>query len=291
LRYQGLVAGLAGRASEAEALLREGARDNRAAGAVGWALRCELDRAALLEAADPPSARPLRESVARDAEARGLGGLLAEARTALRAHALSAPGARPPAGPSFCRHGDRWAIDYGGARLRLRDRKGLRYLAQLLAQEGNDVSVLELAASEGERGDGDGERRGPERRASTTAAGREPALDPALRASIARRLEDLDADLEAETWNDLGRAAQIRLAREALAQELAGAVGRAGHERSDTPAERARQSVTKAIKGAIRLIAAEHPELGRHLDSTIHTGLLCRYEPDPFRPREWRVER
>ena len=56
------------------------------------------------------------------------------------------------------------------------------------------------------------------------------------------------------------------------------------------PNERARQSVTKAIRGAIRKVADNHAPLGRYLSNTIRTGITCCFDPDPGRPLSWCVE-
>jgi hypothetical protein len=67
-------------------------------------------------------------------------------------------------------------------------------------------------------------------------------------------------------------------------------VGLGGRERRiGDPADRARQSVTKAIKAAIARIGDEHEELGRHLRAQVRTGFFCRYEIDEGHPLEWRV--
>jgi len=54
-------------------------------------------------------------------------------------------------------------------------------------------------------------------------------------------------------------------------------------------AERARLSVSRAIKAALSQIADKHPALARHLSSTIRTGLFCCYRPDPGRPVAWQL--
>ena len=59
-------------------------------------------------------------------------------------------------------------------------------------------------------------------------------------------------------------------------------VGGDARLREDAAAlERARQSITIAIRVAQRKISASDPALGRHLASTIHTGKLCVYTPGP----------
>ena len=53
--------------------------------------------------------------------------------------------------------------------------------------------------------------------------------------------------------------------------------------------ERARLSVTRAIRRAQARIVACHPSLGRHLDTTIRTGTYCAYVPDSRVPITWDV--
>jgi hypothetical protein len=60
-----------------------------------------------------------------------------------------------------------------------------------------------------------------------------------------------------------------------------------GGDSSD--AERARVNVTRALRGAIRRIAAHDPELGRELGEAIRTGTAPRYEPRPLDRTYWRV--
>jgi len=52
-------------------------------------------------------------------------------------------------------------------------------------------------------------------------------------------------------------------------------------------AERARLRVTRALHGTLGRIAACHAALGRHLASTVHTGRVCAYVPDPRVPIVW----
>jgi hypothetical protein len=46
------------------------------------------------------------------------------------------------------------------------------------------------------------------------------------------------------------------------------------------PAEKARTAVTWRIRNAIKKIGQAHPELGRHLEVSIRTGIFCVYAPD-----------
>ena len=49
----------------------------------------------------------------------------------------------------------------------------------------------------------------------------------------------------------------------------------------------ARASVSKAVRSAVRRLAEQHPDLGRHLALAVHTGTFCRYDPDPSAPVTW----
>jgi hypothetical protein len=104
-------------------------------------------------------------------------------------------------------------------------------------------------------------------------------------------MTELADDLrEAEEWNDLERAAVTQAEIDALAEELSRAVGLGGRDRKAVSvAERARVNATKAIRGAIKKIAEQHPSLGHHLDASVRTGTYCSYEPDPSRPLTWKL--
>jgi hypothetical protein len=52
--------------------------------------------------------------------------------------------------------------------------------------------------------------------------------------------------------------------------------------------ERARVTVAKNLKSAIRAISAVHAGLGAHLEATIRCGYRCSYRPDPRVPIAWR---
>ena len=76
-----------------------------------------------------------------------------------------------------------------------------------------------------------------------------------------------------------------------LTSQLSAAVGLGGRaRRAGDPNEKARQSVTKAIRGTIRRVADQHEPLGRYLSNTIRTGITCCFDPDPGRPLSWQVE-
>jgi hypothetical protein len=130
----------------------------------------------------------------------------------------------------FRREGEYWTVGYEGAVVRLRDAKGLRHLARLLAQPGREFHVVELEAAHrrpavaavgppGRAGAGELQVR-----PDLVDAG--PLLDATAKAAYQARLTELGAELEeAEGGNDPARATRARAERDFLVAELARAVG------------------------------------------------------------------
>src|SRR5262249_52698384 len=54
--------------------------------------------------------------------------------------------AQSASGAVFCREGEYWTLAFEGRVVRLKDAKGLHYIAHLLRHPGNDFHVCELAA-------------------------------------------------------------------------------------------------------------------------------------------------
>jgi hypothetical protein len=107
-------------------------------------------------------------------------------------------------------------------------------------------------------------------------------LDRAALVAYRRRLAELDDELaDARAGSDLARRQRTTDEREVLLAELRRATRPGGRPRplGTTAAERARKAVSARIRDAIRRITAALPELGRHLDRTVRTGITCRYEP------------
>jgi eukaryotic-like serine/threonine-protein kinase len=190
----------------------------------------------------------------------------------------------------FGRDGDFWTIAYEGKTMRLRDLKGLRYIALLLTSPGADVHALELvAAAEGLPAHTRPAGLADDGLRSSRPAGLDPLLDPRAREEYRGRLEELRVDLDqAQRFHDDERAARLGLEIDALVEELARSAGLGGRDRpSSSPAERARVSVTKAIRTAIKLIELESPSLAKHLSASIRTGRFCSYAPPGEAPPRW----
>jgi tetratricopeptide (TPR) repeat protein len=227
-------------------------------------------------------------------QAAAAAGSLGMARVAGEVAALRrAPaGAVPPAdgGELFRREGEYWTVRYQGSVVRLRDAKGLRHLARLLAHPGREFHATDLEAADAQAApSGPAGREELVVRADLGDAG--ALLDAEAKAAYRARVEELRAELdEAERFNDPVRAAQARSELDFLVAELARAVGLGGRDRrAASHAERARLNATRAIRSAIANLARADPSLGRHLEATVRTGRYCSYTPDPRAPIAWEL--
>src|SRR3954454_6049954 len=191
---------------------------------------------------------------------------------------------------TFRREGDYWSVVFEGRTVRVRDLKGIRYLARLLAEPGRELHVLDLAAAESGRVDG--AASGPAAGLPRSGPGDAGAmLDARAKDAYRRRLAEIEDDLEqARALEDAEREAQADAERDFLVRELSRAVGLGGRDRrAASTSERARVSVTRAVRQAMARVGEHHPELGEHFDRTIRTGTYCAYVPDPHAPAAWRL--
>ena len=258
-RILGLLAETAGRLEEARHLLTEALAMDARIGADLWAAHDRFHLGRLLGSDQPERAASLLEVAANEARRMGLRRL--EAKVA---------GHRDTA--LFRRDGSGWVITYEGRVVRLPDRRGFEWLRRLVAQPGKEISALDLV------GGGSWDRP--------------PVFDDRAKEQYRRRLGELDRVLEeAEQYNDLARAEQARLERDALVDELARGVGLGGRDRpAGADTERARVNVTRAVRRALTELEGAHPALAKHLSATIRTGLACSYTPDPRNAPRWRVD-
>lgn len=301
-RGLGVMAATLRRWDEAVRHLEDASAANERMGGWPWLAHTQYDHARVLLAWDRPGDRQRALTLVRESAegARRLGmPSLAERVSVL----LSQLGARPrsttqpQAGPAggrenvFRREGDFWSVVFDGQAVRLRDAKGLRYLARLLAQPGREIHVLDLVSP---GAGGRVPRHAELRESGLRIGGAEDAgdvLDGVARASYRRRIEDLQDEIEeAETWGDRERVARAREEIDLLSRELTGATALGGRGRTASSAtERARQSATKALKAVMGRIAEHHPGLGRHLAITVRTGTFCSYMPDPAAATSWQL--
>ena len=212
---------------------------------------------------------------------------------------LPVPAARPSReasdGRIFRREGEYWTVVYSRRVFRLKHSKGTTYLGRLLSQPHVDIHVVELAMS-----DGVSPPEGPRVSVSealalglrpVAAEGVSPVLDARAKQQYRERLEDLDEQIECATRaGDCERVAHLEGEKTELARALAGAVGLSGRDRNlASTAERFRVNLTRTLKAVLQRIRQEHPELGRHLATSIRTGAFFSYSPNPDIPGGWDV--
>jgi AAA ATPase domain len=200
----------------------------------------------------------------------------------------------------FRKEGEYWAVGSAGKVFRLKDTRGLGYIAHLLRHPRTEFHVLDLAggiaghreddeigqAQSLPRGDQDLENAGIHI-GSLGDAGE--ILDEQAKVAYRRRLSDLHEELEeAKKAGNVERAEQAEQEIDALTRELSRAVGLGGrNRRAMSASERARQSISKAIKSVLDRIAQSDAALADILSRCIRTGTFCSYHPDPDFPVAW----
>ena len=228
---------------------------------------------------------PYETSVTRLVLARALTATGHREKAALETHAATATLGRigaalprstvaqeaPSAVAVFRLHGDTRTVTFGGTTVLLRELKGMGYLARLLADPGRELHVFDLLG------------------VALPAVDAGPVIDAQARAAYKRRIAEIDEDIEdAEHCGDAERVALATADRDYLVRELARAFGLGGRRRmADSTSERARASVTRAVRYALDRIGAHHAALAEHLACTVRTGTYCAYVPDPRAPITW----
>ena len=207
-------------------------------------------------------------------------------RPAVQTEVLPRPGAQIADAAVFQREDDYWSVTFGGRTARLRDSRGLQYLARLLADPGRELHVLDLVGAAADEPD---LTRYPAGLRDAGDAGE--LLDDRAKEAYRRRLLEIDADIEeARALGNLEREAQADAEREFLVRELARAVGFGNRDRRTGGAsERARSAVTRAIRQALGRLREHNCSLGEHFDRTIRTGTRCAYMPDSRVPVGWKL--
>jgi tetratricopeptide (TPR) repeat protein len=168
-----------------------------------------------------------------------------------------------------------WIVSVGTGRATVPDRVGLRYLAQLLVNPGQQISALELA--------------GASIATALAVTGGQPVMDEQARVAYRRRVAELTDEIaDFGARGDDAGAGRAREELNALLRGLRRATGKGGRTRGfPDPNERARVAVRKAIKRAIEEITAAEPAIGEIFTATVSTGVRCCYTPDPMRPIHW----
>lgn len=156
-----------------------------------------------------------------------------------------------------------------GRATRLKSLRGMSMLARLVGSPDRELHVLDLASDPDDEG------------TVVDLGDAGEVLDARAREAYQQRIQALRGEIdEADRFADVGRADRARRELEMLLQQLSSAVGLGGRaRRTGSATERARVTVQRRVREAIKKIAEHEPDLGRHLDWTIRTGAFCAYEP------------
>ncbi|HEY7496600.1 MAG TPA: AAA family ATPase, partial [Candidatus Tectomicrobia bacterium] len=293
-RPLGLLAATLRRWEEAARHFAAALAMNQRLGASPFVARTQCEYAAVLltrsRPGDAAPARELLDAALYTAQKLGMQGLETRVRALQQQgpHELApAPLPVSTAAPQEARQGDNvfrqdgdyWTLSYQETMCRLKDIRGLHYIARLLHAPGQEFYALDLVTTLGA-----GQRLAvtPEAVPDLVMPPQHDVgglLDASAKAAYKRRLHDLQAELaDAQRCHDPARVAKARIELEWLTDELAAAVGLGGRNRKvASGAERARSTVTKSIKAAVRKICQHHPALGHHLTTHIKTGMFCQY--------------
>jgi len=227
----------------------------------------------------PDERARIGEMLAEAAQAAATLGLVDVVTRVARLQArLSAAPAEPivAAGNAFTCEGEVWTVRFAGRAVRLRDGKGPRYLAALLAAAGRDLHVLDLASGAPATGVVAGTTDGLT--IGSAGALLDDAPDARARREYRATLADLRTELdEAEAHCDTGRAERLQSELALITAQLAQQFG--AHARTRGPAETARKAVTKVLRTQITKLLDVHPALGEHLREAVRMGTFCGYAP------------
>jgi uncharacterized membrane protein len=204
----------------------------------------------------------------------------------------------------FRKEGEYWAIGYSRKSFRLKDTKGLGYLAHLLRHPAAEFHVLDLAGGVAGRREDDETNQSvcglPRGEQDLEKAGIHignlgdagEMLDEQAKVAYRHRLSELRKELEeAKEVGNVERAEKAEQEIDALTSELSRAVGLGGrNRRAASASERARQSVTKTIKAVVERIMQSDTALGDIFSRCIKTGNFCSYLPDPDFPIAWEFD-
>lgn len=291
-RHLGRLATLLRRHADAEANFLEARRLHETMGARPWMAFTLRDHARLLAGRDDARAHALLDQARLLATELALGDDFADVEPPPPRGTLVE--VTPARDRGICRlEGDYWLLEFRGAGSRLRDAKGMRILAHLLHHPGREFHAADLTAVSDGRHAPEGARSlgrlDDDRLAGLGmhAGGLGDAgelLDPQARGDYRRRLVEIDRQLA----EPMGDGERLLAERDFILRELGGGTGLGGRgRRAAAASERARVSVTRALRAVLGRIAAGHDTLGEHLASTIRTGTFCAYEPDPRVPIVW----
>ncbi|MGH9226037.1 MAG: hypothetical protein ACRD2W_20150, partial [Acidimicrobiales bacterium] len=175
--------------------------------------------------------------------------------------------------------GDAWMVGPAGDAARLRDAKGLRDIARLLAAPRASIHVGDLLLGSASNAAAVATGQPWSTMAARPWSITNPVVDAETRHEYESRLTELAGELvEAQWQGDAIRAALARVERDVLHAAL-------DETGTGDPLELARRTVGARIRISLDRIEQAQPSIGRHLRTSIRTGTFCSYEPE--HPLRW----
>ncbi len=172
----------------------------------------------------------------------------------------------------FTFNGNQVQCSFLGKSINIRSSKGLIDIAKLLAKQGKEVHCLELAGS------------------NVIISGGIDLTDEQSKLDYKERLEQLQEEIqEAEQLHNESKIEALSLEYDQILDHLSSTLGLKGMSRkAATSADRARSAVTLRIRDSIKKMNANHPQLSKHLENSIKTGIYCSYSPEHY--VDWEIE-
>lgn len=169
----------------------------------------------------------------------------------------------------FQRRGDYWHISFDGATTTLKNLVGFVYIARLLMEQRREIPAITLLSL----------RTGIDPRIASGSSGE--SLDVETRRQYGQRYPNLLEELELAKKNcDDGLVAKLEREKEMIEKQIVAAYGLGGRSRHSSDVNRVRTNVTTAVKRGIDKISLKHQSLGRHLKSSISSGVKFCYSPE-----------
>lgn len=163
----------------------------------------------------------------------------------------------------FSENNGLWTLSFATKQVQLPELKGFKDIARLLAAPNQAIHCTELMG------------------AKVVEKGEAVFDEKAKKAYQQRILELQEALREAEAAQHQDQIQILQEEYDQLLDHLSKSLGVGGKTRKVADSiDKTRSAVTWRIRNAVKKIAEVHPQLGKHLEISIKTGVFCEYTPE-----------
>jgi tetratricopeptide (TPR) repeat protein len=286
-RYLGLLAATLERWEDAERHFLAATEINRSMGASPHVAKTLFDHGRLLfgrrDAAAPERGVDLVRRARAIAARLEMPGLLRDC-DALLDGATDVGGQRSERDAEYAlaRQGEVWILRHDGRQTPLRHSKGVAYIAELLRHPNREILAIDLLTSLAAEPGSAAPQLATQNPVGGVGRQRghfvDRVFDARARQAYEARVDDLERELSrAEADGDPERVLDLRDELSLVERELTRGVGLGGRSRQISDVERARVSVTRAIRLALGRMADVAPTAAGTLARRIRTGTYCCY--------------